>query len=260
MYSKMIRTLFFSAAAFCFGLTAFGQEAVTETVRWKPIEAGGKKITVTSAYIEFVSGARTFTGNTGCNHMSGTLSMGERSITIRPTVMTRRACKLMEGSIAEAAFTRTLSDAVSYSQKGSFLVLYNRRGKSVLKFQASAIDPPGGSAAGLADKKWFLNSIGANGNPIEADDVFVVFDPAKGSAGGNSGCNVFGGSYSTKYLTLSITDIVSTMRACEEGDKMQVERDLHEGLRNANRYQITGSEMTLYRDSELLLTFRGEAK
>ena len=55
-------------------------------------------------------------------------------------------------------------------------------------------------------------------------------------------------------------EIVSTMRACVEDDRMTIEREFFEGLRTANRFEIKDERLFLYRGKELLLTLRGEAK
>ena len=102
----------------------------------------------------------------------------------------------------------------------------------------------------IRDRKTFA--------PIKG--AFINFDAAKGSAGGNSGCNVFGGEYTVNGEKIAITDVVSTMRACIEDDKMAVERDLFDGLRTANRFEISDGRLRLYRGRTLLLTFRGERK
>jgi heat shock protein HslJ len=41
---------------------------------------------------------------------------------------------------------------------------------------------------------------------------------------------------------------------------MQTEREFLDGLKAANRFEIRDERLMLYRDRELLLTFRGEAK
>ena len=253
MFSKVRMFIFLTAAFLLMGLSVSAQNNRKETVRWKPIEANGEKIVTTNAFIDITEGQRRFTGNTGCNTMSGTITMGRSNIIIiRPAIMTRRACKLMAGSLAEGTFIEALKDATRYTQRGSFLTLTNRRGRAVLKFQAVTNE----TSDELANTKWFLESISSRPRLTPGKDVFVQFDPQKGSAGGNSGCNSFGGSYSTRGKTISITDVISTMRACIEDRKMDVERELYDGLKKANRYSVSRGKLLLYQNSKLLLTFR----
>jgi heat shock protein HslJ len=50
------------------------------------------------------------------------------------------------------------------------------------------------------------------------------------------------------------------MRACEEDDRMSVEREFLGGLRSATRFDLEDGRLMLYRGNELLLAFRGEKK
>lgn len=248
-----VRVLIFLAAVVALAAIAVpAQNKHKETVRWKPIEVRGQKITTTNAYIDITEGERRFTGNTGCNTMSGTITMGRSDITIRPAIITRRACKMMPGSVPEGTFIEALKEATRYSQRGSFLTLTNRRGRAVLKFQAVTNE----SSDELAGTKWSLESMSGQPRLKPGKDVFLQFDANKGSAGGNTGCNSFGGSYTTRGRNISITEVISTMRACMEDRKMEVERHLLDGLRNANRYTVSRGKLMLYRDQRLLLTFR----
>ncbi|MDI1241343.1 MAG: META domain-containing protein, partial [bacterium] len=91
--------------------------------------------------------------------------------------------------------------------------------------------------------------------------VFINFDSSKRSVGGNTGCNVFGGSYAASRNTISMKDLISTMRAFAEGGKMQTERELLDGLRRADTFGITSdNRLKLYDKGRLLLTFRGELR
>ena len=95
----------------------------------------------------------------------------------------------------------------------------------------------------LEDKKWVLEML--NGKPVEGTKPFISFDAAKQSAGGDTGCNVFGGSYAVSGDTIRIFDTISTMRACIEDDRMEVERKLMDALQNANRFEIKKGKLFL---------------
>jgi heat shock protein HslJ len=113
----------------------------------------------------------------------------------------------------------------------------------------------------LEGAKWLLTEI--KGEEIgEIETIpFINFDSEKKSAGGNTGCNVFGGNYEVLAGDkIRLFDTISTMRACIEDDRMEVERGFMSGLQNANRYEIKGKTLKLFRDKELLLEFRGEKK
>ena len=237
-------------------MATFAQNDIAK-VKWVPIETIGEKITQTNAYLTINAAKTRITGNTGCNQMTGTVAIARRNIKFGPVATTRRACKLMAGSIPEDTFLQGLRDAVRYEQKDSFLVLYNRRNRAVLKFQSSK-QGDDQTNSGLEGKKWMLESIGNRKTLVAISGVFIRFESEKHSAGGDTGCNVFGGTYKASGSSITITDVISTMRACIEDDKMQIERDLLEGLRTANRFAMEGGRLQLYRNSRLLLTLRPE--
>ena len=149
-----------------------------------------------------------------------------------------------------------------YRQVRDTLELLDRN-RVVLKFTAMHKEYPdngGEQGTRLEDKKWMLESIAGRKTLTAIDKAFLVFDAEKKSAGGDSSCNVFGGSYSVKGDRLQITDVVSTMRACIEDDRMDTERHFLDGLRATNRYKIENNRLLLYRGEKLLLTLRGERK
>lgn len=112
----------------------------------------------------------------------------------------------------------------------------------------------------LEDKKWVLESIAGKAIVLSASKPFVNFDVAKGSLGGDTGCNVFGGSLAVKDNLIDASNMISTMRACEEDDRMTIERQLLDGLEKADRFEIEGNKLTLFEKNAILLTFVGEKK
>lgn len=238
---------------------AFAQAGKLGTGPWKLTQLGGKRISADSkAYIELDIGQARFTGSAGCNRMFGSVALNGRNISFSRIGTTRMACVDPEASSIETAFLKALGEATRYRQRNTSLELSGRNGVR-LKFNAVRKDEAstGPKASRLEDAKWMLESIGGKRAGKAAEQAFVNFDAEKGSAGGNTGCNVFGGNYSTKDGKLSITDIISTMRACIEDDRMTTERDFLDGLRNAGRYEIKGGKLYLYQGEKLLLTFIG---
>jgi heat shock protein HslJ len=250
-----------------FVVTALSQVTNRKGEVWKPVELDGNEITVTNAYIEIVPGSRRFSGDTGCNRMSGDFALAsKRRIDLHARVLTRRACKMMEGSVPEDSFVRALNHAVRYSRKGNSLDLFDRHGKTVVRFAPTSKTPkdePADSSgtATLTNRKWFLESIRDRKTLVAITGVFINFDEQKKSAGGDTGCNVFGGDYEAGKSNISITNTISTMRACVEDDgKTQTEREFLDGLRAAKRYEIRDGHLRLFSSNKLLLTFRGEPK
>ncbi len=244
-------------------IAAFGNPRQIRDTEWHLIEANGRAITLTLAAIDFNQNATRFTGNTGCNQMSGTVSVKGQNIDVSSVVTTKRACRISPRNVEEGEFLRALNQAKTYRVNGDILRLNDRRGRAVLKFKKADgrdDDHDDDREVRLEDRKWILEQIKNRQTFAPIEGAFLNFDARKGSAGGNTSCNAFGGSYSVRGERISVTEIISTMRACEEGNKMQVEREMLQGLRVANRFEIDGNRLRIYRNNELLLTFRGEKK
>ncbi len=234
-----------------------GQERELAGVRWELTRINNRTVQNSPVFIEIDADGRRFTGNTGCNQMFGPVRVYGGRITFSNVGATRRMCKMLPGSVPENNVVRSLENTVSYRLNGRNLTFYDRRGRIEMQFRRDAARP---ERIGLEDRKWMLESIGTRRTLVAIDDAFIVFDEKRKSAGGNSGCNSYGGSYTSRNSTISITGVISTMRACEEGNKMEVQGSLFEGLRRANRYEIRDGRLFLYRGTDLLLTFRGVRK
>jgi heat shock protein HslJ len=251
------KIVFLVAIMIVSGISAAAQNRELGGARWDLERVNNRLVQNSSAFIEIDTANGRFTGNGGCNQIFGSVRISGPRVTFSSIGMTRRMCRLMPGAVPENKVVRALESTLRYQVTGRELTFYDRRGRAVLQFRRDVNRP---ERAGLADRKWMLETIGTRRTSVSVSDAFVVFDEQKRSAGGNSGCNVYGGSYYERNGSISITEIISTMRACEEGDKMDVERSLLNGLRNANRYEIRDSRLRLYRGTNLLLTFRGERK
>ncbi len=234
------------------------------TRQWKLTQLDGVNVlNLSRAYIELDQGQVRFTGNTGCNRMFGTVTyLQGRRVDFSNVGTTKMACTDARMRRLETAFVRALENVDRYRQRGNSLELMDRN-RVVMRFTAATKEQPdngGNGRVDLEDRKWMLNAI--KGIPVSkaGQAAFVVFDKQKGSAGGNSNCNVFGGSYTSNAGRISVTDVISTMRACEEGNRMTIERQFLDGLRNANRYEIKVGRLMLYRNKQLLLTFVGVNK
>jgi len=255
---KNLRTVsIFVALLALTGITAVAQNRGLDDVRWNLTEVNNRSVVNSSAFIEFDRVSGRFTGNGGCNQMFGSVRVNGSRIVFSKVGLTKRMCKLLPGSVPENIVERAIESTFRYQIHDRLMTFYDRRGRAVIQFRRDVVRP---ERVGLEGRKWMLETIGTRRSLVAVKDAFEVFDEQKSSAGGNSGCNVYGGSYTERNGTLSITEIMSTMRACEEGDRMDVERSLLIGLRSSNRYEIRDGRLYLYRGANLLLTFRGERK
>jgi heat shock protein HslJ len=240
----------------------FAKPADIEGIQWTLTYANGREVTSALAYFEIERNGQRFTGSTGCNRMFGSVQIKGQTIDFSGIGTTRKMCKLEPGSVSEIGFVNALDKAARYVRNGSTLDIYDRRGRTILRFKRLGKQPPEDPPAqtGLEDRKWVLESIKNRRTVAPIKGAFINFDARKGGAGGDSGCNVFGGEYTASGSKIAIRDIVSTMRACIEDDRMTIEREFLDGLRTANRFEIKDGRLFLYRGRNLLLTLRGEAK
>ena len=223
--------------------------------QWKLVELNGSRIGTSNAHFEFDRDQKRMTGNSGCNRMFGGVEIRGRQIVFSNIGTTRMACADRRMQDIETALLAELKNVDGFQQSGNTLELLDHR-RVAVKFVAA---PPEGPTR-LEDKKWVLESIGTASVSKIGRTAFLAFDKSKASAGGNSSCNVFGGSYSATGTTLKITDVISTMRACVEDERMDIERQFLDALRETNRFKIRNDKLMLYRDDRLLLTMTGEAK
>jgi len=230
---------------------------------WRLTYLRGVKIGATTATISIDQGAGRFTGNTGCNIMNGSVHVTRNRITFRTVITTKRACTVVTAPV-EGGLLNGLSRADRFQLSRNRLRLYDRN-LLLMEFEPITVprpEPddggdPGAGKVGLEDRKWYLTSIASSPIPKVHEDAFINFHIAEGSAGGDTSCNVFGGNFETKGDKFSFTQGISTMRACIEDERMNIERHFLDGLRQANRYAISGDRLMLYRDRKLLLTFQG---
>lgn len=256
MKSKFVKVCLLSIAIIGgFNLAISAQEK-SGLKMWNLVQIDGKNIEETKAFIELNKSDSRFTGNAGCNRMFGTFETKGNEVKFSGIGTTKMFCGASEVMKTEADFVRLLGEATRIKQKGNTLKII-AGDKLILKFKATNGSP---AAVRLEDKKWILESIRENKPGKTSETAFLVFDSAKGSAGGNTGCNVFGGSYKAEGSNVKFTEIISTMRACIEDDGMNVERGFLDGLQNADRYVIKEGKLYLYHGETLLLSFRGESK
>jgi heat shock protein HslJ len=79
--------------------------------------------------------------------------------------------------------------------------------------------------------------------PISDKLITLNIDP-DGKIGGRSGCNVYGGSYSFEGGNLAISDIFSTMMACDE-PLMSFERTYYDVLRDSDNFTFESGTLTI---------------
>ena len=109
-------------------------------------------------------------------------------------------------------------------------------------------------ASNFFGTQWKLTRI--EGKPVNSDRAFIRFDDEKNSAGGNGGCNVFGGDLEKNGNRIKISNVFSTKMFCENGS--DVENKFFVQLDRVNKYEIKNGKLFLMAKNKVLLEF--EAK
>ncbi len=269
MKSFKITSIIFSLAVILAGGTSAMAQTGLSGVRWSLTEANGKAVSNSRANIVISADGTKLSGNTGCNNMFGAVAIEGKQITISQIGSTRMMCKLAEGNVPEIEFTEALRNAKNFVRKGKRLSLKNAEGIVTLRFRASEmprIDPgrgdgkmPEEGAMKLSGHKWILESVGGSSLPAMRN-AYLVFDETAMRVGGNTGCNSTGGNYKTEGIMLHFTGMIQTMMACMEDERMTIERQFSDALKNTDRYAFKDGKLNLYKGNELLATFLAAAK
>lgn len=107
--------------------------------------------------------------------------------------------------------------------------------------------------AGTTWKLTRMDSIPASAINAGADYFTLQFDAADTMVSGRTNCNRFFGKYELKDRKLDLKNLGMTRMACPD---MQYEDAFVRMLDEVDRYEIKGSELTLYDDHKSLAVFR----
>jgi len=225
---------------------------------WKLQSINGNNVPGAGAVLEFDLQQGRFSGSGGCNRIFGQVKAGQSTIRFSGVGITRRACPSAEASKTESRFSSALGAVRTYRIVRDALFLYS--GKTELLVFNGADDlrmVP--DRVGLDEKKWVLDSIGKDRVGKVEQQPFIVFNPSEGSVGGNTGCNLFSGTYTVTGSTMKIDKGISTMRACIE-DPTNLEQRFSDALEKVDRFDLRGMTLSLYNGKSLLMSFNGTKK
>ena len=96
--------------------------------RWILIEMKGVPVQLSGgrrdAYLNFDAGRKRFTGNGGCNQISGGYTLGKNDIHFEEVISTKMSC---EDIAFENSFLSNLNNVDRYEVRGNDLLLKRRR-------------------------------------------------------------------------------------------------------------------------------------
>ncbi|MCB0106650.1 MAG: META domain-containing protein, partial [Caldilineaceae bacterium] len=110
----------------------------------------------------------------------------------------------------------------------------------------------------LAGTSWQLTALGTADSemPVVAGSTVTLEFSANGQAGGNTGCNSFGGDYTVDGENVTFGGLVSTLMACADANVMDQEEQYLDALNSADRFALDGDQLTIwYGNDNSMLTF-----
>jgi heat shock protein HslJ len=118
--------------------------------------------------------------------------------------------------------------------------------------KASHKADPHASRTGLEDRAWVLDPVASDVALNEGAAVSVLFDGE--TFGGVILCNSYGGDYSVDGITISVSEVISTLAGCGDG---QLSEDVGALFNGTMRFEVSEDRLTLEGEAgELTLTFR----
>ncbi len=105
--------------------------------KWMLTEVSGAAVKTTKPYIEFDREAKRFSGDGGCNRISGDFEVDGTNLKFSRAVSTRRACLDNEVQQVETNFLKGLEKTTSFQIQDDILRLY-ADGDPILTFKADA--------------------------------------------------------------------------------------------------------------------------
>ncbi|MCK6629047.1 MAG: META domain-containing protein [Anaerolineae bacterium] len=102
----------------------------------------------------------------------------------------------------------------------------------------------GTASVSLEQTTWQLDQLGTQ-PALKERPVTLVFQADDSTVGGGAGCNSYGGRYSLNDNQLTISDLASTLMACEESEIMEQEQKFLTSLGQAAGYKLEGNHLTI---------------
>jgi heat shock protein HslJ len=110
--------------------------------------------------------------------------------------------------------------------------------------------PPAPAVPDLAGTHWTVTRIDGR-DTLTGSDLTVDFG-VDGRVNGDSGCNNYSGPFVQSGATVSVGELLSTRRACEQINRQQQEDRLLAVLHGASRVELESNELKLHaRDGTL---------
>jgi heat shock protein HslJ len=193
--------------------------------------------------VNAVFGSDRVEGSSGCNGYSSSYTTnGSRMTITNDGASTQIACPGAAGKV-EPRYLAALERVGRYRIHRTTLTLSTRTGRRLLVYRASI-----GTQA-LRGKWDVVNFYTGTAVTSPAVGSTLTLEFAGDRASGNSGCNSFSGAVERSGIDgIALGPFASTLRACVDPAVGTQEQQYLAALELARAYQLTGDELTLFRD------------
>lgn len=165
------------------------------------------------------------TGTAGCNRYNTEYTHDDEALTFGLIASTRMFCAPEGVMEQETAFIAALEAATAYEIHNDLLMIHYGDDQILDLVRAKS----------LVGTQWELVTINQAGL-LEDSQVTLQFDE-EGNAGGNAGCNSYGGTYTVADDGLTFGMLITTLMACDE-ELMEQETQYLEILGNIERFRL----------------------
>lgn len=190
-------------------------------------------LTDTTLTIEFNADGQV-NGSAGCNSYFGSYTLEGEGLISSPIGSTEMWCEgLME---QETAYLQMLQTATGLTVSADELIVHTPDGDMTFA--------PAANAA-LEGTDWVLSGIAQNDAVVSTwidENITIKF--IEGQVSGNSGCNSYGGSYEIDGSSLTLSELMSTMMACEE-EVNQREAEFLAALATVSQFRTEMNQLIL---------------
>jgi heat shock protein HslJ len=107
------------------------------------------------------------------------------------------------------------------------------------------------SSLKLTGNQWIIEVFNSPQRAVDFKNCYFTIDEKTISFYGSDGCNTFGGKVNIDGNKISFSEIMSTLKACEN---MQQSEVFMKNLEEIDSYKIDGGELFLYKKDVLVMT------
>lgn len=212
----------------------------------------GKAVTGDKVYMTLDNARNSISGKSGCNRFNAGYKLSGNTIEVNPLMGTMMACDPKSMKL-EQEFMAAMGDKKFelHSQGNTIHFKAPKTKTTVLTFQIPAENEIWSFIDG---KKWKLIQMDHTGQ--DYGKAMIQFDVTTKKVSGNSGCNNFFGSFTTKGDEISFAALGGTKMACLDKSAADTEKKMLNHLSNTSlRFDVAEQTLNFYKGDKLIMMF-----